>query len=73
MDLGNIGGGTVETFPDEESANNRYQYLINTPIILGSEKDYLLGTMVLRTSEYLTATEQNDLTNAMIENLTALQ
>lgn len=73
VDLGNVGGGTVETFADEESANNRYQYLLNTPFPTGIEGDCLLGTMVLRTSEYLTATEQKELTDAMVEKLTALQ
>ena len=49
------------------------QYLKNMPVITGIEGDYLLGTMVLWTSEYLTATEQQELTNEMVEKLTALQ
>ncbi|MGN8737393.1 zinc ribbon domain-containing protein [Bilifractor sp. HCP3S3_D3] len=73
VDLGNIGGGTVETFADEESANSRYQYLLNMPTILGIEKDYLLGTMVLRTSDYLTATQQQELIDEMVAKFTALQ
>lgn len=67
------GGGEVEVYTDEEGSIARDQYIGSfdgTPLAPGSH--YVIGTCVIRTSENLTATQQKELTQAIIDELTRL-
>ena len=67
IDEGTDGGGAVEVYASVEDATRRDSYLANfdgTGYASGSHK--VLGTMVLRTSNDLKASQQETLTNAMV-------
>lgn len=71
--MGNVGGGAVEVFATVEDAEARNLYLAtfdNTDLKPGSH--CVVGTIVVRTSPYLTDDQQIDLTNKIIELFTML-
>ena len=71
IEVGTEGGGAVETYPDKESAEKRNTYLATYDgTILDSGSHIVVGTMVIRTSCYLNATQQKDLENAIIGKMT---
>lgn len=71
--MGNAGGGAIEVFATVEDAEARNEYLgtfDGTDLNPGSH--CVIGTMVIRTSAHLTAEQQTELTNLIIELLTTL-
>lgn len=70
VDIGTDGGGQVEVYRTVEEANARNQYLgAFDSEAFASGSHVVVGTMVIRTSNYLTATQQQELTNAVIDAL----
>jgi hypothetical protein len=68
------GGGCIEVFPTAAEAEVRNSYLATfdgTGFSSGSH--VVLGTIIIRTSNNLTATQQKELTAAIIEKLLELQ
>ncbi len=68
------GGGSVEVFETEELAEKRNDYLANFDggwLSSGSHK--VVGTLVVRTSDELTASQQKKLEADIIASLTKLQ
>ena len=61
------GGGVVEVYSNATEANKRNKYLavFDGQGFLDSGSHTVLGTCVIRTSSYLTATQQNTLTEAI--------
>lgn len=73
VEKGTDAGGAVEVYPTLESALQRCDYLSgfdNTLLYSGSY--VIIGTMVVRTSYKLTNEEQIELTNSVVEALTAI-
>ena len=72
IDAGTDGGGCVEVYPTVEEAERRNEYLASFDGngILSPGSHEVCGTCVVRTSEYLTASQQQDLTAQMIAALT---
>lgn len=67
-------GGAVETYATEEDAQSRNSYLGGFDgSILASGSHTVLGTMLIRTSNDLKASQQETLTNAIVEAMTALE
>ena len=74
IDKGTDAGGAVETFASVEDAESRNDYLAAFDGgILASGSHKVLGTMVLRTSDKLTASQQKELEEKMIAVLTYLK
>lgn len=70
VDMGTDGGGQIEVYRTVEDATARDEYLGKLDSsVLASGSHIVVGTMVIRTSDYLTATQQQELTNAVIEAL----
>lgn len=74
VDKGTDAGGQVEVYKTIEDAKKRNDYLsaFDGTGMLNPGSHEICGTCVIRTSSKLTATQQNDLTNKMIEALTKL-
>lgn len=73
IDKGTDGGGCIEVYANTEDAEKRDKYLAafdGGSLSPGSHK--VLGTLVIRTSAKLTATQQNELTNDIINSLIKL-
>ncbi|MBR1910491.1 MAG: EbhA, partial [Lachnospiraceae bacterium] len=67
IEEGTSGGGAVEVYRTVEDAESRNDYLGTLDGgIFASGSHVVLGTMVLRTSDELKASQQETLTNAMI-------
>ena len=72
--VGNDGGGTVEVYSSVEDAEKRSTYLgAFDGSILSSGSHEVLGTCVLRTSDKLTASQQQALTQEVKEALIRLE
>lgn len=72
--VGNDGGGTVEVYSSVEDAEKRSTYLgAFDGSILSSGSHEVLGTCVLRTSDKLTASQQQALTQEVREALIRLE
>lgn len=68
IDAGTIAGGSIEVYATEEDANKRDIYLASFDgTVLDSGKHVVLGTMVIRVSSDLTASKQNELSEAIVE------
>jgi len=74
VESGTEGGGAIEIFASKSDAEARNRYLasFDTAGYVRSGSHKVLGTMVIRTSDKLTATQQNDLTDKIIDVLTRL-
>lgn len=73
IEAGTDGGGSVEVYKTVEEATKRDEYLATfdgTVTASGSHK--VVGTCIVRTSDSLTATQQNELEDSIIEALTKL-
>lgn len=71
---GTSAGGAIETYKTNKDAENRDAYLgAFDGGILSSGSHKVIGTVVIRTSDKLTATQQNELTQAIINALTRLE
>ena len=68
IDVGTQGGGAIEIFGNVDEAEARNAYLANFDgTILESGSHYVFGTMVIRTSAELTASQQTELTDKIKE------
>ena len=73
VDVGTQGGGAIEIFNTSEEAVARDLYLANfdgTMFVSGSH--YVIGTVLIRTSDELTGTQQLDLTEKIKTALTEI-
>ena len=73
VDAGCDGGGTVEVFATVEDAQERDEYLgafDGSFLTVGSHA--VFGTCVVRTSPYLTASQQQAMQQAIVDSLTRL-
>ena len=74
IDIGTDGGGAIEIFATVEEAKVRDTYLgsFDGMGALSSGSHYVEGTCIIRTSTYLTGTQQKDLTSKIKEALIAI-
>lgn len=74
-DKGTECGGAIEVYASEEDAEKRDSYLasFDGAGMLNSGSHKVLGTIVIRTSTKLTATQQNEFTNNITNKLLELQ
>ena len=74
IDKGTDAGGAVEVYANEEDANKRNDYLAAFDGgILSSGSHRVAGTVLIRTSNELTATQQKELEEKVLNALAALQ
>lgn len=75
VDKGTECGGAIEVYTSEEDAEKRDSYLasFDGAGMLNSGSHKVLGTIVIRTSTKLTATQQNKFTNNITNKLLELQ
>lgn len=70
IDVGCNGGGAVEIYGTVEDAQKRDAYLAGFDgTIVASGSHYVYGTIVIRTSNELTGTKQQELTNQILQSL----
>lgn len=66
IDRGTDAGGAIEVYANSDDAERRNTYLATYDgTILASGSHEVLGTIVIRTSNELTATQQKQLTDAI--------
>ena len=71
IDKGIDGGGAIEVYANEEDAKKRNDYLAGFDgSILASGSHKVIGTVLVRTSDYLTASQQKELEAAIVDALT---
>lgn len=75
VDKGTECGGAIEVYASEEDAEKRDSYLasFDGAGMLNSGSHKVLGTIIIRTSTKLTATQQNEFTNNITNKLLELQ
>lgn len=75
VDKGTDCGGCIEVYSSSEDAEARNEYLaaFDGAGILNSGSHTVLGTIVIRTSAELTATQQNDLTQKITDKMLELK
>lgn len=74
IEKGTDGGGQIEAYLTPEDAEKRNDYLARFDgSVLASGSHTVLGTLVLRTSDELTASRQKELEAALIAALTELE
>lgn len=68
IEIGTIGGGSIEIFQTTEEAEARNQYLagFDGAGFLSTGSHQVEGTLVVRTSDNLTATQQKELTEKIV-------
>lgn len=73
VEQGTDAGGQIEVYETEEAAKQREQYLAGFDgTILASGSHRVLGTMVIRTSHWLNATQQKELEDQLVTIFTTL-
>ena len=74
IDVGNDGGGAVEIFATKEDAETRNSYIgtFDGNGLVKAGSHYVVGTCVVRTSDYLNGTQQKELTAKITEVLTSV-
>lgn len=74
IDKGTDGGGAIEVYANEGDAYERDSYLgaFDGPSLIRAGSHTVVGTVIVRTSDKLTATQQKKLEAAIIEALTKL-
>lgn len=73
IERGTDGGGSIEVYANVDDANKRRDYLATFDGgILASGSHTVIGTVLVRTSNNLTASQQKELEGAIIEALTQL-
>lgn len=72
---GNSAGGCIEVYATKDDAEKRSTYLsaFDGAGILNPGSHNVYGTVVIRTSEKLTATQQKELENQIVDKLTDLE
>jgi uncharacterized protein YdcH (DUF465 family) len=74
IEKGTDAGGSIEVYTTEEDAQNRESYLSAFDGgLLSSGSHKVIGTVLIRTSDKLTATKQKELETNIIETLTGEQ
>lgn len=75
IEIGTVGGGAIEIFQTPEEAEARNQYLagFDGAGFLSSGSHQVEGTLVVRTSDDLTATQQKELTEKIVAALIDLR
>lgn len=74
IDKGTQGGGAVEVYANEDDANKRNEYLAGFDGTIFSNGYHTVhGTCVVRISDEMTATQQQELEAAVVEALTRLE
>ncbi len=74
IENGTEGGGAIEVYATEEDAKNREEYLASFDgSFLSSGSHKVVGTIVIRTSDLLTASQQQALEKQIVENLIELR
>lgn len=75
IEVGTDGGGAVEVFNTAEEAEARNGYLgsFDGSGMLASGSHYVKGTCLIRTSNYLTASQQEELTQKITDALVAVE
>lgn len=74
IDNGTDGGGSIEVYATEDDAVNRDEYLASYDgSILASGSHKVVGTILVRTSNKLTASQQKELEAKIVSNLTELR
>ena len=75
VEAGNDGGAVIEAYPTVKDAEDRDQYLASLdgsgPLSPGTHK--VVGTLVVRTSSELTASQQKELEKKVVEALIRLE
>lgn len=66
-DVGTIGGGQIEIYANEKDANKRNDYLSSFDGSVVGDFHSVKGTLVIRLSDDLTASQQKDLEKQIIE------
>lgn len=73
IDKGTVAGGSIEVYANEEDANTRNEYLAGFDgSILSNGSHMVIGTVLIRTSDELTATQQKELTNKIKDAIATL-
>ena len=74
IEKGTAAGGAIEVYANEEDAKNREEYLAAFDGgILASGSHKVIGTVLIRTSDELTATQQKTLEEKVINALSRLE
>lgn len=74
IENGTNGGGSIEVYATEEDAVKREEYLASYDgSILASGSHKVVGTILVRTSNELTASQQKELEAKIVSNLTELR
>lgn len=74
IEKGVDAGGAIETYKTNKDAAERDSYLgVFDGGVISSGSHKVIGTVLVRTSDKLTATQQNELTQAIINALTRLE
>lgn len=74
IDVGTDGGGCIEVYTTFEEAEKRKAYLASFDgSIFANGSHSVMGTVLVRTSNNLTATQQNDLEKQIMDNLIELR
>lgn len=74
IENGTDGGGSIEVYTTEEDAQKRCEYLSQFDgTVTASGTHTIVGTVLVRTSDQLTASQQKELETKIIKNLTELR
>lgn len=74
IENGTDGGGSIEVYATEEDAQKRCEYLSQFDgTVTASGSHTVVGTVLVRTSDQLTASQQKELESIIINNLTELR
>ncbi len=74
IDKGTEACGAIEVYETEEFANNRNDYLSTFDGgILSSDSHRVIGTIVVRTSDKLSASKQKEFEQKIVDALTRLK
>ena len=74
IDIGTVGGGSIEVYSSAEDANSRNEYLSSFDgTTLDPGAHIVVGTLVIRVSSKLTAEQQEEMTNLIISVLTSIE
>ena len=74
IDIGTVGGGSIEVYSSAEDANSRNEYLSSFDgTTLDPGAHIVVGTLVIRVSSKLTAEQQEEMTNHIISVLISIE
>lgn len=74
IDIGTVGGGSIEIFSSVEDAVSRNEYLSSfDETTLNPGAHTVVGTLVIRVSSKLTVEQQEEMTNLIISVLTSIE